>query len=146
MPETYVVAGANLAGGTAAATLRGDGFEGRVVLVGEEPVAPYERPPLSKEFLRGEVPFEKALIRPAGFWDANQIECRFGSRVARIDVGSRMRTEMEKRNVCGIALRQRRPRLDLDAGIAFVDGHAGANRDGDIVSLHLLFVRDRRQL
>ncbi|HEY4938505.1 MAG TPA: FAD-dependent oxidoreductase, partial [Actinomycetota bacterium] len=89
MPETYVVAGANLAGGTAAATLRGDGFEGRVVLIGEEPVAPYERPPLSKEFLRGEAPFEKALIRPPDFWDANQIECRFGSRVARIDVGSR---------------------------------------------------------
>jgi len=89
MPETYVVAGANLAGGTAAATLRGDGFEGRVVLVGEEPVAPYERPPLSKEFLRGEAPFEKALIRPPDFWDMNQIECRFGSRVARIDSGSR---------------------------------------------------------
>src|SRR5439155_1851579 len=85
MPETYVVAGANLAGGTAAATLRGDGFEGRVVLVGEEPVAPYERPPLSKEFLRGEAPFEKALTRPPGFWEATEIECLFGSRVTRID-------------------------------------------------------------
>jgi len=89
MPETYVVAGANLAGGTAAATLRADGFNGRLILVGEEPVAPYERPPLSKEFLRGEAPFEKALIRPPGFWEANEIECRFGSRVARIDPGSR---------------------------------------------------------
>jgi 3-phenylpropionate/trans-cinnamate dioxygenase ferredoxin reductase component len=89
MAETFVVAGANLAGGTAAATLRGDGFEGRVVLVGQEPVAPYERPPLSKEFLRGEAPFEKALIRPPEFWADNQIECRFGSRVARIDPGSR---------------------------------------------------------
>ena len=89
MPETYVVAGANLAGGTAAATLRADGFNGRLILVGEEPVAPYERPPLSKEFLRGEAPFEKALIRPPGFWEANEIECQFGSRVARIDPGSR---------------------------------------------------------
>jgi 3-phenylpropionate/trans-cinnamate dioxygenase ferredoxin reductase subunit len=89
MPETYVVAGANLAGGTAAATLRADGFNGRLILVGEEPVAPYERPPLSKEFLRGEAPFEKALIRPPGFWKDNEIECRFGSRVARIDPGSR---------------------------------------------------------
>jgi len=89
MPETYLVAGASLAGGTAAATLRADGFNGRLVLVGEEPVAPYERPPLSKEFLRGEAPFEKALIRPPGFWEANEIECRFGSRVARIDPGSR---------------------------------------------------------
>ena len=90
MPETYVVAGANLAGGTAAATLRADGFNGRLILVGEEPVAPYERPPLSKEFLRGEAPFEKALIRPPGFWEANEIECRFASRVARIDPGSRL--------------------------------------------------------
>jgi len=89
MAETYVVAGANLAGGTAAATLRADGFNGRLVLVGEEPVAPYERPPLSKEFLRGEAPFEKALMRPPGFWEANEIECRFGSRVTRIDPGSR---------------------------------------------------------
>ena len=89
MAETYVVAGANLAGGTAAATLRANGFDGRLILVGEEPVAPYERPPLSKEFLRGEAPFEKALIRPPGFWEANEIECRFGSRVTRIDPGSR---------------------------------------------------------
>ena len=84
-----MIAGANLAGGTAAATLRTEGFEGRVVLVGEEPVAPYERPPLSKEFLRGEAPFEKALIRPSEFWATNRIECRFGSRVARLDPGSR---------------------------------------------------------
>src|SRR6266853_948192 len=85
MPTTFVIAGANLAGGTAAATLRSEGFDGRLVLVGEEPVAPYERPPLSKEFLRGEAPFEKALIRPPGFWEANEIECRFGSRLVRID-------------------------------------------------------------
>src|SRR2546425_9295110 len=54
----------------------------------------------------------------------------------RIDMGSRMRAEMQKRTVCGIALRQRRPRLDLDAGIAFVNGHAGANWDSDIVNFH----------
>jgi 3-phenylpropionate/trans-cinnamate dioxygenase ferredoxin reductase subunit len=89
MTETLVIAGANLAGGTAAATLRAEGFEGRVVLIGEEPVAPYERPPLSKEFLRGETPFEKALLRPPEFWGTNGIECRFGSRVARIDPGAR---------------------------------------------------------
>src|SRR5213593_2896215 len=53
----------------------------------------------------------------------------------RIDVRSRMRAEMQNRNVRGIALRQRRPRLDLHAGIAFVDGHAGTNLDSDIVKL-----------
>ena len=62
MPETLVIVGANLAGGTAAATLREEGFDGRVVLIGEEPRPPYERPPLSKDYLRGEQPFEKALV------------------------------------------------------------------------------------
>ncbi|HYR61620.1 MAG TPA: FAD-dependent oxidoreductase [Actinomycetota bacterium] len=89
MPATFVIAGANLAGGTAAATLRSEGFDGRLVLIGEEPVAPYERPPLSKEFLRGEAPFEKALIRPADFWEAKEVECRLGTRVTRIDSGAR---------------------------------------------------------
>jgi 3-phenylpropionate/trans-cinnamate dioxygenase ferredoxin reductase subunit len=87
--DTFVIAGANMAGGTAAATLRTEGFEGRLVLVGEEPVAPYERPPLSKDYLRGTTLFENALIRPPEFWAANRIECRFGRRVARIDAGSR---------------------------------------------------------
>ena len=53
--QTFVIAGASLAGAKAAETLRQEGFEGRVVLVGEEPVRPYERPPLSKAYLRGEV-------------------------------------------------------------------------------------------
>ena len=64
----------------------------------------------------------------------------------RIHVRSRVRAEMQKRNVRGVALRHRRPSLDLHPGIAFVDGHAGANRDADIVSLHLLLVRGHRQL
>lgn len=90
MPDTLVIVGANLAGGMAAATLREEGFDGRVVLIGEEPHPPYERPPLSKEYLRGEQPFEKALVRPSGFYQANGIETRFGVRVARVDPGARM--------------------------------------------------------
>ena len=69
MPPTFVIVGASLAGGTAAATLRQDGFDGDVILIGEEPHPPYERPPLSKQYLRGEVPFEKALVRPSGFYE-----------------------------------------------------------------------------
>ena len=55
---TFVVVGAGQAGGTAAGELRDQGFDGRVVLIGEEPLPPYERPPLSKEYLRGEQPLE----------------------------------------------------------------------------------------
>ena len=85
MPETLVVVGAGLAGGSAAATLRQEGFDGRLVLVGAEPQPPYERPPLSKEYLRGESPFEQALSQPLDFYGENDIETRFGVRAARVD-------------------------------------------------------------
>jgi 3-phenylpropionate/trans-cinnamate dioxygenase ferredoxin reductase subunit len=85
MPQTFVIVGASLTGGTAAATLRQEGFDGDVILIGEEPRPPYERPLLSKQYLRGEVPFEKALVRPRGFYDANAIDTRFGDAAVRID-------------------------------------------------------------
>jgi 3-phenylpropionate/trans-cinnamate dioxygenase ferredoxin reductase subunit len=89
MRPTFVIVGASLAGGTAAATLRQDGFDGDVVLIGEEPRPPYERPPLSKEYLRGEAPFEKALLRPDGFFETAGIDTRFGVAATRVDAAAR---------------------------------------------------------
>lgn len=85
MSPAFVIIGASLAGGVAAATLRQDGFDGDVVLIGAESQPPYERPPLSKQYLRGEAPFEKALVRPAGFYEQNRIETRFSTRATRVD-------------------------------------------------------------
>lgn len=87
MPEarTAVVVGAGLAGATAAATLRDEGFDGRVVLVGEEPVRPYERPPLSKGYLRGEDAFDAAAVHDAGFYDERGIELRTNTLAAAVD-------------------------------------------------------------
>ena len=85
MQQVFAIVGASLAGGTAAATLRKEGFEGRVVLMGEEPRPPYERPPLSKEYLRGEQAFEDALVRPSTFYASNDIETHFGTRATRVD-------------------------------------------------------------
>jgi 3-phenylpropionate/trans-cinnamate dioxygenase ferredoxin reductase subunit len=85
MPPAFVIIGASLTGGVAAATLRQNGFDGDVVLIGAEAQPPYERPPLSKQYLRGEAPFEKALVRPAGFYEQNRIETRFGTRATRVD-------------------------------------------------------------
>ena len=85
MPPTIVIVGASLAGGSAAATLREEGFDGDVTLIGAEPQLPYERPPLSKQFLRGEMPFEKMLVRPATFYEQNRIETLLGVRAARIE-------------------------------------------------------------
>ena len=85
MPDAFVIVGASLAGGTSAATLREEGFKGRVILIGEEAHPPYERPPLSKAYLRGERSFEEALVRPADYYVSNDIETRFGERATRVD-------------------------------------------------------------
>jgi 3-phenylpropionate/trans-cinnamate dioxygenase ferredoxin reductase subunit len=86
---TFVIVGANLTGATAAATLREEGFEGRIVLIGEEPLPPYERPPLSKEYLRGEQPFEDGLVRPGDWYEKNAVEARFGARAEGVDPAER---------------------------------------------------------
>lgn len=83
--KTFVIVGANLAGGRAAETLRAEGFDGRVVLVGEEPHRPYERPPLSKEVLRGEKEPATAFLREESWYVANDVELRLGERAASID-------------------------------------------------------------
>lgn len=82
----FVIVGAGLAGGTAAATLRANGFPGRVVLIGAEKHPPYERPPLSKQYLRGE-PVDPYL-RPAEFYAEQGIECRFGTEVTSVDAAA----------------------------------------------------------
>jgi 3-phenylpropionate/trans-cinnamate dioxygenase ferredoxin reductase subunit len=89
MSGPIVIVGASLTGGTAAATLREQGFDGPIVLIGSEPHPPYERPPLSKEYLRGEKPFEKALVKPPEFWESNGVQTRFGTTAERIDTAAR---------------------------------------------------------
>ena len=87
---TFVIVGANLAGGAAATALRSEGFDGRIVLIGEEPHPPYERPPLSKEYLRGESTAESALLHPASWYQENEIDLRLGIRVQRVDPEARV--------------------------------------------------------
>jgi 3-phenylpropionate/trans-cinnamate dioxygenase ferredoxin reductase subunit len=89
MPPTFVIVGASLAGGTAAATLRQEGFDGHMVLVGAESQPPYERPPLSKQYLRGQVPFEKTLVRPVDFYEQHGIETLYGVRATRVEPADR---------------------------------------------------------
>jgi 3-phenylpropionate/trans-cinnamate dioxygenase ferredoxin reductase component len=83
-PNSVVIVGASLAGAKAAETLRSEGFDGRVTLLGEEPVRPYERPPLSKAYLRGEVGFDAAAVHAADFYEANDIELRSSTTVVAI--------------------------------------------------------------
>ncbi len=90
MTETFVIVGAGLAGGGAAAALREEGFDGSLVLIGAEPQPPYERPPLSKEYLRSESPFEQALLQPVDFYAENGIQTRFGVRVNGVDAAEKV--------------------------------------------------------
>jgi 3-phenylpropionate/trans-cinnamate dioxygenase ferredoxin reductase subunit len=85
MARRFVIVGGSLAGATAALTLRDEGFDGAVVVVGDEPEPPYERPPLSKKYLSGEQEFEKALVRPADLYEEREIEILSGMAAVRID-------------------------------------------------------------
>jgi 3-phenylpropionate/trans-cinnamate dioxygenase ferredoxin reductase subunit len=87
--ETFVLIGGGLAGAKAAETLRSEGFEGRVVLVAEEPEVPYERPPLSKGYLLGNDEREKARVHEPGWYEENDVELRTGTPAVALDVAGR---------------------------------------------------------
>ncbi|HEX5895977.1 MAG TPA: FAD-dependent oxidoreductase [Thermoleophilaceae bacterium] len=86
--QTHVIVGASLAGAKAAETLRAEGFEGRLLLIGAEAERPYERPPLSKEYLRGEAGRDKVYVHEEGFYAEHDIELRLDTRVASLDVSA----------------------------------------------------------
>ncbi len=85
--QTFVIVGASLAGAKAAETLREEGFDGRVVLIGQEDERPYERPPLSKDYLRGEAD-AKPYVHDESFYADQEIELRTGTTVESIDPGA----------------------------------------------------------
>src|SRR3954471_3024133 len=80
-----VIVGAGHAGAQAAIALRQNKYEGSIAILGDEPEIPYERPPLSKDYLAGEKPFERILIRPATFWPERDIAMLTGKRVVSVD-------------------------------------------------------------
>jgi 3-phenylpropionate/trans-cinnamate dioxygenase ferredoxin reductase subunit len=87
--RTFVIVGASLAGARAAETLRSEGFDGRVLLVGSELERPYQRPPLSKEYLRGEAEPGSVYVHEEGFYGAHDIELRLGRTATRLDTTTR---------------------------------------------------------
>jgi 3-phenylpropionate/trans-cinnamate dioxygenase ferredoxin reductase subunit len=88
-PFDVLIAGAGHGGATAAATLRQSGFAGSIGLVGAEPDLPYERPPLSKTYLKSAISFENMLLRPAGFWAENNVALHLGTTLTAIDAAQR---------------------------------------------------------
>ena len=84
-----LIVGAGHAGAQAAIALRQNKFEGTIAIVGDEPEIPYERPPLSKDYLAGDKPFERILIRPAAFWPERDVAMLTGKRVVTVDPAAR---------------------------------------------------------
>jgi 3-phenylpropionate/trans-cinnamate dioxygenase ferredoxin reductase subunit len=87
--QMFAIVGASLAGAKAAQTLPEEGFDGRVVLIGAEPERPYERPPLSKECLRGDAERDAVFVHGASFYADNEIELRLGESVIDVDADHR---------------------------------------------------------
>ena len=85
MTEKVVIAGAGHAAGQLIASLKQQKFAGQIVLVGDEPYLPYQRPPLSKKFLSGDMPAERLYLKPASFYDDPQIELRLETLISEID-------------------------------------------------------------
>jgi 3-phenylpropionate/trans-cinnamate dioxygenase ferredoxin reductase component len=130
MTDPIVIVGAGMAGGAAATTLRTEGFDDPIVLIGAEDHPPYERPPLSKELLRGEVP-DVAKLHDRRWYSDNAVELILGRRVERFDPGLR--------------------RVDLDDGrmVAFDQlllATGGRNRELDVPGRDLDGVHGLRTL
>ena len=85
MSERVIIIGAGQAGAQAAQSLRQSGFDGDIVMVGDEAAPPYQRPPLSKAFLQGELEADRLFLRPPAFYEQQKIELKTGHRVVAID-------------------------------------------------------------
>jgi 3-phenylpropionate/trans-cinnamate dioxygenase ferredoxin reductase subunit len=88
MDTTHLIVGASLAGAKAAETLRGEGFDGPLVMVGEERDRPYERPPLSKDYLLGKAERETVYVHPQHWYAEHQIDLRLGVAVTGVHPGA----------------------------------------------------------
>ena len=87
--DTFVIAGGGLAGAKAAEALREQGFDGRIVLAAEEDIRPYERPPLSKDYLQGKAERDTIFVHSPDWYDASRVELLLGTTVTGIDRGRR---------------------------------------------------------
>src|ERR1700748_2939435 len=102
--QTFVIVGASLAGAKAAGELRERGFDGRGVLVGSEYERPYERPPLSKDYLQGKSERQGAYVHDEGFYDEQEIELRLGTTVESLDLSRSTGAQPRTRSVPGADL------------------------------------------
>ncbi|MCB2112176.1 MAG: FAD-dependent oxidoreductase [Parvularculaceae bacterium] len=90
MKERAIIIGAGQAGAQAAQTMRQAGYDGDILMIGEERAPPYQRPPLSKAYLQGELAAERLVLRPPAFYEQQKIELKLGVRVCAIDRAAKL--------------------------------------------------------
>jgi 3-phenylpropionate/trans-cinnamate dioxygenase ferredoxin reductase subunit len=122
--ERIVIAGAGHAAGQLVGSLKQQKFDGRIVLIGDEPHLPYQRPPLSKKFLSGDLAVERLYVKPPAFYEDPQIELRLDTRITKIDRDSNSLTTENDGDISYdkliLALGSRVRRLSIDG--ADLDG------------------------
>ena len=146
--QKVIVVGAGQAGSSCVAKLRNGGFEGEVTLIGAEPVAPYQRPPLSKAYLLGEMTLDRLFLRPESFYNDNNITFRKSANVEAIDTAAQTVTvEGEKLSYDDLVLTTGSAPRHLPAAIGGALGNVFTVRDladADAMAPH--FVEGARAL
>ena len=89
MAEHLIIVGGGQAAAQAIQSLRQQNYAGAITLLAEEPYAPYQRPPLSKKYLAGELPRERLLLRPSTFYAERQVTLQLGCRVEELELDAR---------------------------------------------------------
>ncbi len=149
MPEKIVIIGAGQAGGQAAQSLRSGGFEGTITLIGDEPHAPYQRPPLSKKYLMGEMDIDRIELKPRSFYADAGIDLMLKTKTDSIDRAAKTVTlstgEVLPYDKLVIATGSRVRELNIPGAdlpevfylrtIDDVDGIRGALKDGSKVAI-----------
>lgn len=98
MVKKIVIVGAGHAAGQAVATLRQKKFDGKIILIGEEEYYPYQRPPLSKKYLAGEILAERLYVKPPSFYDDRDIELHLGTLVTHIDLARKTVSDADSKS------------------------------------------------
>ena len=127
-PQRIVIIGAGQAGGQAAYSLRLGGFAGEITLVGDEPAPPYQRPPLSKAYLKGELEAERLFLKPLEYYAEHRVELITGDAATAIDLDRRQTVDAGERAAARVGQAGDRDRRAAAQAVAAGRGPEGRQR------------------
>ncbi len=153
-PDGVVIAGAGQAGFQVAASLRTEGYNEPITLIGDEPSLPYQRPPLSKGFMAGKQEIESTALRPLAFYESHGIELVTGARVTGIDrvdrsvrLGSGPQSSLRRAGACGGSAQSDAAGEGRGVGWCLLPAHrCRGSRDTATPGAGARYRRDRRRI